>query len=303
MIDYLSLEKFISSLNNKYLDYIFPPNENKGLFDSCWHDSHYIFCDLQEFAASLSKAQDIETIFSEILRGGNIDIGKKLISIENHIKLSGLSGNVIENIYRLLDVILAKTLHQIVLNKKKSSHPQNLRNILWYFYGRRVELLLIIESLLLIILDEEVFALEERGRASRVLLKNYRIENIFIYISEVTSFNHHQKEFIFSHLSAYQKVFRKIQEILFDKQKQKGCVAKIWFNKTLYELKENGDIPTIEYEIHILIYKLIECFIDGNDLEFENIGRSIVLVVENEEIIRYYIMLFIMLCIFQKTIH
>ncbi|MDY6970544.1 MAG: hypothetical protein SVR08_18100, partial [Spirochaetota bacterium] len=225
-------------------------------------------------------------IFSEMLSQKNIDIGVKLVNIDNFIKNSQLHESVKDDIYKLLDIILAKTLHQIVLNKKRSSHPQNLRNILWYFYGRRAELLLIIDSLLLIILDEEVFALEERGRASRVLLKNYRIESIFIYISEVRSFNHDQKEFIFSHLSAYQKVFRKIQEILFDKQKQKVYVAKIWFNKTLSELKENGEIPTLEYETYILINKLIESFIDGNDHEFENIGKSIVLVVENEEVIR-----------------
>ncbi len=286
MIDQTSLKTFIDSLNDYNLDYFFSSEGKNSPDVAHWNNSVNIYSDVKKLLSDLEAEQHVKRIFHELEVNNNADVGQKLDEIEDFEKDRDFCEKNIIAVNKILDVVLAKKLQKIALERGLTSHPQNLRNILSYFLIKKPELLLIIESLLTIIADHDHFAIEERSRASRVLVNNYRIETLFIYISISSDLTKYQKEFIFSWLTAFQKVYRKIHEILFDKQKDKMNVAKSWFNKTPTELKKGGLILREDHKITIFLREFIDNVLDNKNENLKKIGRSILLTVNNEEVLR-----------------
>ncbi|MBU0988105.1 MAG: hypothetical protein KKH68_12730 [Proteobacteria bacterium] len=280
MIDFTVLSSFVHSLNNHGLHFLFSDRIKHQ------HDKETIQQSLQDSIKCFQQTNGIESIFQRLLHADNVDIGLKIENIEKFLIKSGLPQNIQAGINNLLEVVLAMLLHQMARDKNRSAHPQNLRHVLSYFSQKKPEFLLIVESLLQIIPDHDDFAIEERGRASRTLVNNFKIETLFIYTSQDPNLTENQKQFIFSWLNAFQKVYRKIQEILTGTKKEKVEIAKNWFGKSLSQLKQDGEIPKADYLIPVFINNTIECLLKGNDEALQKIGRGLVLSVNNEDILR-----------------
>lgn len=280
MIDIAETTSFIRNLNDHGLRFLFSDHIRYQ------RDTASIYLDFQDAVQCFQQAGGIESIFEKLLSSDNVDIGLKIENIDNFLAQSGLPENIQAGVNRLLDIVLAKILHQMARDKNRSSHPQNLRHILSYFSQKKPEFLLIVESLLQIIPDQDNFAIEERGRASRTLVNNFKIETLFIYTSRDPNLDENQKQFIFSWLIAFQKVFRKIQEILTSTREEKLEVAKKWFGKNLSELKKDGHMPKADFLIPSFIRDYVESLKEGREEEFQKIGRGLVLSLNNEDILR-----------------
>ena len=227
MIDFTQLTDFVHSLNDHGLDFLFSdPQKNQN-------DSSTIIQNLQGSIKCFHQAKGIESMFHKFVSADNEDIGLKIENIEKFLQKSGLDEHTQDGIHYILDVILAKMMHQMAQDQNRSSHPQNLRHILSYFSQQKPEFLLIAESLLKIIPDQNHFAIEERGRASRTLVNNFKIETLFIYTSQDGSLTEPQKQFSFFFFYAFEKVYRKIEHILSQTREEKVEAARIWFGRNV----------------------------------------------------------------------
>lgn len=269
MIDFTLLSDFLHSLNDHGLGFLFSDQIK-------YHDPGNIHRKLQESIKCFHQTKGIESIFHKLVSTDNVDIGLKIENIDKFLKKSGLPENTQAGINNLLDVILAKILSQMARDRNRTSHPQNLRHILSYFSEKKPDFLLIAESLLKIIPDQNHFAIEERGRASRTLVNNFKIETLYIYTSQDINLTEDQKQFVFLWLNAFQKVYRKIQEIITSTKDEKVQAAHIWFGKNLSQLKRDGDIPKADYLIPGFIKNFINCLLDGKDEELLRVGIKIV---------------------------
>lgn len=279
MIDFTLLSDFLHSLNDHGLGFLFSDQIK-------YHDTTTIHRKLQKSIKCFHQAKGIESIFHKLVSTDNVDIGLKIENIDKFLKKSGLPENTQAGINNLLDVILAKILSQMARDRNRTSHPQNLRHILSYFSEKNPDFLLIAESLLKIIPDQNHFAIEERGRASRTLVNNFKIETLYIYTSQDVNLTENQKQYIFLWLNAFQKVYRKIQEIITSTKDEKVQAANIWFGKSLSQLKADEDIPKADYLIPVFIKNFIKYLLDGKEEEPLRVGRGLVLIVNNEDILR-----------------
>jgi hypothetical protein len=216
------------------------------------------------------------------------DIAHWLNRFEIFLRAESLSEEKRHAVVTVLDVALSKILSQIVSNEKGPYHPQNLRHVLSYFSERSPQFLLIIESLLRIIPDQNRFALEERGRAARTLINNYDIETLFIYIASNPNLTEEDKEHILPWLVTYQKIYRRLQDYLYNQKQDKEKVAGEWFKSTVFNLKKEAVIPVKDYQVPEFIRDFLHHFIENNREESIRIGKALVLVINNEDILRIF---------------
>lgn len=287
---YEKLFQFIRSIDDHGLQFLFSSGEKNNKDGAYWLNTVSIKTRLKDsiYILSTPENEDIQVrLLQEFPETDNyIDIGQRIINIEDFMDERPAPENVRLPVKHILDVLLAYKLLQIVMDKDRTAHPQNLRHILSYFQEKKPELLLIIKSLLIIIPDQDHFAIEERFRAGRLLVNNYRIETIFIYTSLCVSLDEARKEYVFSWLTSFQKVYRKIHEILFEKQKDKTVAAKKWFGNSITKLKKEGKIPKADHQIPGFLKKFIECFISKQHDEMARVGRCLLIAVKNEDILR-----------------
>jgi hypothetical protein len=293
MSDFKPLREFVHSLNDYGLSFLFSPEGKKSNYGAHWHDPDTIYKGLQRSIQFLKHANDIRNILIDLTNPDNVNVGQKIEDIKILQEKSNLSVDVISAVNTVLNIALARILQKLVIDRGQSSHPQNLRHILSYFTAKKPELLLIIESSLDIVKDQDHFEIVERSRAGKVLINNYRIETIFIYISMDEALKEDQKEYVFLWLTAFQKVYIKIQETLFDKKKDKKKVAKKWFNASPTQLKKDGRILREDYKLPIFIKKFINSYLEYRTKELKETGRIILLTINNEDVLR----------IMHKTIH
>ncbi|MDZ7761759.1 MAG: hypothetical protein U5L00_16075 [Desulfovermiculus sp.] len=144
---------------------------------------------------------------------------------------------------------------------------------------------MIAEPLLSIAADQGL-AIIERGRASRALINNFNIEQVLIYTALNPDFSESGKQYAFSWLTAYQKVYRRFESILYDQKAEKVTAANKWFNTTLTELRKNSQAPCDMFGISDFLQQFVQA-VDKNDLERAlDLGRAMVLTTNNEDIIR-----------------
>lgn len=190
---------------------------------------------------------------------------------------------------RVLEFVLAYRLSQTVMERNRgidTSHPQNLRHIMSYFCEYAPQFLLVYNSLTRIILGRHRFAIEERGRASRTLINSFRLEDLFIHISSDRRIATEDKSFIFSWLIAYVKVYRKIQETLYNKRELRKKLAEEWYKSRA--IRKRLTDPSRKTEDQIAKY--LNLFIDYVLKEvpecWQSIGKNLILTVELEDLLR-----------------
>ncbi len=253
---------------------------------------------LEESLISFVQTPDIKKIFYKIISNvkGNVELSAEEIEeyfaeiiLKNdysywhqYIKESRSPEETKGAILRLIDIVLAKKLQQIIsdrINKNDYSNPQILMNILSYFSEGRPIFILIVDSLLKIILEEKYFDIEERGRACRTLINNYRIENTLISILNNKNLNNKQKNMICTEIRAYQKVYRKLLLIQYDKRQENAIVSKKWFNVNEFNSIRYHQAPKI-------INDYIDCVLADDPGGATKFARYLVLSVDSEDILR-----------------
>jgi len=253
---------------------------------------------LEKSLVSFGKTPDVKKIFYQIISNvkGNVELTPAEIEeflaeiiLENdysywhqYIKESKSPEETKAAILRLIDIVLAKKLQHIIsdrTNRNDYSNPHVLMNILGYFSEGRPVYILIVDSLVKIILEEKFFDIEERGRACRVLVNNYRIEDTLISILNNKNLNNYQKNMICTEIRAYQKVYRKLLLIHYDQRQEKATVSKKWFNVEEFDSIKYHQAPGI-------INRVIDCIVAGDEEGATKFSRSLVLSVDTEDLLR-----------------
>jgi hypothetical protein len=185
------------------------------------------------------------------------------------------------------DLVLTVCLTHFLDERRQNTHGhvKQIRDILSFISQRQAELLLVADPLLSIVADQG-FAIIERGRASRALINNFNIEHVLIYTALNPDFSESEKHYVFSWLTAYQKVYRRFESILYDQKAEKVTAADKWFSTTLTELRKNGQAPCDMVGISGFLQQFVQA-VDKNALETAlDLGRAMVLTTNNEDIIR-----------------
>jgi len=239
----------------------------------------------REWVELLKEEQEFEDKVADLMHERE-DIAHCLNGIESFLRTEKVQDENKPAINGILDIALSKILFEIVSNEKAPYHPQNLRHVLSYFSQRTAQFLLIIEPLLRIIPDQKRFALEERGRAARTLINNYDIETLFIYIACNPNLKEKDKEHILPWLVTYQKIYRRLQDYLYNQKQDKEKVAGEWFESSLSKLKKEDVVPVKDYQVPEFVRKFLSHFIVNRTEESLRIGKALVLVINNEDILR-----------------
>ena len=239
----------------------------------------------REWVELLKEEQEFEDKVADLMHERE-DIAHCLNGIESFLRTEKVQDENRPAINGILDIALSKILFEIVSNEKAPYHPQNLRHVLSYFSQRTAQFLLIIEPLLRIIPDQNRFALEERGRAARTLINNYDIETLFIYIACNPNLKEKDKEHILPWLVTYQKIYRRLQDYLYNQKQDKEKVAGEWFESSLSKLKKEDVVPVKDYQVPEFVRKFLSHFIVNRTEESLRIGKALVLVINNEDILR-----------------
>ncbi|MGM0539049.1 MAG: hypothetical protein ACQERT_07570 [Thermodesulfobacteriota bacterium] len=185
------------------------------------------------------------------------------------------------------DLVLSVCLTHFLEERRQNTHGhvKQIRDILSFISQRQAEFLLVADPLLSIVADQD-FAIIERGRASRALINNFNIEQVLIYTALHPDFSESEKQYVFSWLTAYQKVYRRFESILYDQKAEKVTAANKWFNTTLTELRKKGQAPCDMFGISGFLQQYVQA-VDKNSLEAAlDLGRAMVLTTNNEDIIR-----------------
>ncbi len=288
-----SLKKFIQSLDYQSSEFIL----SLGAAEA--HANVESFKrSLEASLISFGQAQDVKKIFYAIISNeiGNAELSAEDIEeylseiiLENdysywhqYIKESQSPEKTKNAILSLLDIVLAKKLQQIIsdrIGKNDFSNHQTLLNILSYFSEGRPVFILIADPLATIILKQGLFDEEERGRACRTLVNNYRIENTLISILNNKNLTNRQKNIICTELRAYKKVYRKLILIRYDQKLEKDTVSKKWFNVKNFNSIKYHQAPKI-------VNNFIDCILAKDEDRALRLGRTLVLSIDSEDILR-----------------
>ncbi|MFP4672422.1 MAG: hypothetical protein ACLFMR_07640, partial [Desulfohalobiaceae bacterium] len=187
----------------------------------------------------------------------------------------------------LLDMILAVRLNSLLEERDQNPglYLAQIRDILSYTSQRRPEFLLLAEPLLRIVADQSL-SIIERGRASRTLVNNYNIEQILIYAALNPDFAESERQHIFSWVSAYQKLYRRLESVIYDQKEEKVTVARQWFSTTLSSLRNTGRAPSGTQGLSGFLQSYLQAVMQEQQNRALDLGRALVLSINNEDIIR-----------------
>ncbi len=200
-------------------------------------------------------------------------------------QLEGPAGVESDNVVQ--DLFLAVWLTRLVqeLRDNRERHPKQLRDLLSLYSEHRPEFLLVIEPLLKIVADQR-FAIIERGRASRALVNSFNIEQILIFAALSPIFTEPEKQYVFSWLTAYQKLYRRLESVIYDQKAEKVTVGEKWFESTLTALRKSGRAPFDVFELSTFIQRYVKAIADNDQDNALDLGRALVLTTNNEDLIR-----------------
>ena len=187
----------------------------------------------------------------------------------------------------LRDLVLAVCLYHFLDKRRqnKQGYVKQIREVLSFISQRQAEFLLLAEPLLSIVADQG-FAIIERGRASRALINNFNIEQVLIYAALNPGFSESEKHYVFSWLTAYQKVYRRFESIFYDQKAEKVAAASKWFQTTLTTLRKNGQAPCDMFGLSEFLHNYVQAVAHNSEETALNMGRALVLTTNNEDIIR-----------------
>ncbi|MDZ7760480.1 MAG: hypothetical protein U5L00_09520 [Desulfovermiculus sp.] len=187
----------------------------------------------------------------------------------------------------LRDLVLAVCLYHFLDKRRqnKQGYVKQIRDVLSFISQRQAEFLLLAEPLLDIVADQGL-AIIERGRASRALINNFNIEQVLIYAALNPNFSESEKHYVFSWLTAYQKVYRRFESIFYDQKAEKVAAASKWFHTTLTALRKNNQAPGDMFGLSEFLQQFVQTIAQNNESAALDLGRALVLTTNNEDIVR-----------------
>jgi len=182
-----------------------------------------------------------------------------------------------------LDMCIVKILTETSGKCRNHVSPQLLLELLNFHKLRTPEFLTIIKPIIQIILDREKKINHViKSHACEVLINNYEIEAIFIYISRNTNLKEKEKQVLFQSLTAFQKIYRKFLELRVG-IREKDLISLNWFGVSYNQLRQKGEWRD---SFSNLVKRFIAYLKERNKKEALQIGRFLVLRFNNEDILR-----------------
>ena len=265
----------IKAFKTYSLDFLFTPN-NHPYLDT---DSIYACFEKEwEIAKPLLEDKDRKQTLVDIIfptKPYDLTIIQKL----HYIFLS----SSLPHPFIFLDMCIVKILTETSGKYRKHVSPQLLLELLNFHKLRTPEFLIIIKPIIQIILDREKNINHViKSHACEVLINNYEIEAIFIFVSRNTHLKEKGKQVLFQSLTAFQKIYRKFLELRVG-IREKDSISLNWFGVSYNQLRQKGEWRD---SFSNLVKRFIAYLKKRNKKEALQIGRFLVLRFNNEDILR-----------------
>jgi hypothetical protein len=192
-------------------------------------------------------------------------------------------GFSLPHLYIFLDICIAKILTEILEKYRKQVSPQLLLELLNFHKLRTPEFLIIAKPIMQIIVDHgKNFNHVIKSHACEVLINNYEIEVLFIFISPAPNLKEEEKQLLFQSLTAFQKIYRKFLELRVGIP-EKDLISLSWFGVSYDQLRHKREWRD---SFSNLVKRFIAYLKKRNKREAIQIGRFLVLRFNNEDILR-----------------
>ena len=185
--------------------------------------------------------------------------------------------------FLMLDLSIGKILTESLGKYREKVSPQLFLELLNLYKLRSPEFLIAIKPLIRIILDKGMPSNHIiRSHACEVLVNNYEIETILIFISYMPDLGEEAKQVLFQSVTAFQKIYRKLLE-LYVGVREKDLISQGWFGVSFTRLKQKGEWRD---SFSNLVRRYVAFLADGNKADALDVGRFLVLRFNNEDILR-----------------
>ena len=181
------------------------------------------------------------------------------------------------------DMCAAGILRKILERDHGDVSPQLYLELLFLFKLRAPEFLIVIDPIMRIIADTDK-RLERviRSDGCEVLINNYEIERLIIFISLHPELSEDEKQTLFQSLAAYQKIYRKYLELRVSPE-EKDAVSLTWFGISYERLRHQS---RWREGFSVLVRDFFERFLEKKDTDATEIGRFLTIRFSNEDILR-----------------
>ena len=270
-----SILSHIKAFKTYSLDFLFTPN-NHPYLDT---DSIYACFEKEwKIAKSLLENKDHKQDLADII------FPKKPYDLTVIQKLHDIFlSSSLPHPFVFLDMCIVKILTETSGKYRNHVSPQLLLELLNFHKLRTPEFLIIIKPIIQIILGREKNINHViKSHACEVLINNYEIEAIFIYISRNTNLKEKEKQVLFQSLTAFQKIYRKFLELRVG-IREKDLISLNWFGVSYNQLRQRGEWRD---SFSNLVKRFIAYLKKRNKNEAVQIGRFLVLRFNNEDILR-----------------
>jgi len=270
-----SILSHIKAFKTYSLDFLFTPN-NHPYLDT---DSIYACFEKEwKIAKSLLENKDHKQDLADII------FPKKPYDLTVIQKLHDIFlSSSLPHPFVFLDMCIVKILTETSGKYRNHVSPQLLLELLNFHKLRTPEFLIIIKPIIQIILGREKNINHIiKSHACEVLINNYEIEAIFIYISCNTNLKEKEKQVLFQSLTAFQKIYRKFLELRVG-IREKDPISLNWFGVSYNQLRQRGEWRD---SFSNLVKRFIAYLKKRNKNEAVQIGRFLVLRFNNEDILR-----------------
>jgi len=265
----------IKAFKSYSLDFLFTPN-NHPYLDI---DSIYACFEKEwKIAKPLLEAKDRKQDLADII------FPKKPYNLTVIQTLHDLFLNSsLPHSFIFLDMCIVKILTETSGQYRNHVSPQLLLELLNFHKLRTPEFLIIIKPIIQIVLGREKNINHViKSHACEVLINNYEIEAIFIYISRNTNLKEKEKQVLFQSLTAFQKIYRKFLELRVG-IREKDLISLNWFGVSYNQLRQKREWRD---SFSNLVKHFIAYLKKRNKNEALQIGRFLVLRFNNEDILR-----------------
>jgi hypothetical protein len=265
----------IKAFKTYSLDFLFTPNNHPYL------DTDSIYICLQKEWETLKPMLENKDRKRNLI---NIIFPKKPYDLNVIQKLHDLFLSFsLPHPFIFFDMCIAKILTETSGKYRNHVSPQLLIELLNFHKLRTPEFLIIIKPIIQIILGREKNINHViKSHACEVLINNYEIEAIVIYISRNTNLKEKEKQVLFQSLTAFQKIYRKFLELRVG-IREKDLISLNWFGVSYNQLRQKGEWRD---SFSNLAKRFIAYLKKRNKNEALQIGRFLVLRFNNEDILR-----------------
>jgi hypothetical protein len=183
----------------------------------------------------------------------------------------------------LMDLCIGKILTLCLGRYREKVSPQLFLELLNRYKLRSPEFLIAIRPLTQIILEEGMPSNHIiRSHACEVLVNNYEVESILIYMSCMSDLGEGEKQILFQSITAFQKIYRRLLE-LYVGVREKDLISRRWFGISFSQLKQQREWRD---SFSNLVRRYVEHLTKRNKADALDVGRFLVLRFNNEDILR-----------------